>query len=239
MAKIIGQGLPGLQGGDHIGITMSLAFTFLAHHPEQWQWQGQVTLTVVPDETVFGPDGAQWLLQQYLDKLNSQQAKPPLELPKLSTQAREHDLRLSVNTGTMNGGDFVSQSATEAHAEIDFRIPPGLSIADVKTELQAITQRIPGLLFRRIKGWEPNWVNSTADIVQALERAIQQIRGATPNHAVRLPASDASRWRAQQIPAVCYGPQPLLASDVDDFAYLNDVIDCAKIYALAAIIYLT
>ena len=110
---------------------------------------------------------------------------------------------------------------------------------DIDARLTEITQRVPGVSFRHIKGWNPNWTTSDTDIVGALETAVSRIRGTLPEHVVRLPASDASRWRWQGIPAICYGPQPLLASGVDDFAYAQDVVDCAKIYALAAIAYFT
>lgn len=41
------------------------------------------------------------------------------------------------------------------------------------------------------------------------------------------------------MPGVCYGPQPTLAAGIDDYAEEQDVIDCAKVYALAALEYLS
>ena len=64
------------------------------------------------------------------------------------------------------------------------------------------------------------------------------VRGKPPALVVRLPASDASRWRRAGVQAVCFGPQPLLASGIDDFVYRKDFLDCAKIYAIAALDYL-
>lgn len=64
------------------------------------------------------------------------------------------------------------------------------------------------------------------------------MRGARPDAVVRLPASDGSRWRARGIPAICFGPQPLLASGIDDYVEEQDVVDCAKIHAMAALGYL-
>ena len=55
---------------------------------------------------------------------------------------------------------------------------------------------------------------------------------------MRLPASDVSRWRKLGIPGVCYGPQPLLASGVDDYVIEQDLLDCAKVYALASLNFL-
>jgi succinyl-diaminopimelate desuccinylase len=40
------------------------------------------------------------------------------------------------------------------------------------------------------------------------------------------------------VPAVCYGPQPTLSAGIDDYAEEQDVVDCAKTYASAALRYL-
>jgi succinyl-diaminopimelate desuccinylase len=37
------------------------------------------------------------------------------------------------------------------------------------------------------------------------------------------------------VPAVCYGPQPDLSAGIDDYAYEQDVVDCAKVYARTAL----
>lgn len=290
--RLYGIGMGNMKGGV---AALALAYAFVARNPGLWR--GQVTFTAVADETIFGPDGAQWLLARHpdlladavicgegpggmalaiaekgvfwvelearaparqgmlaeaetsaitrlaaaiseLDRLNAERATSPPGLEILTEHAGEHGLRLSVNVGTIAGGRFVSQSATRATAEIDFRIPPGLTIADIESRLDALAHRIPGLSVRQIKGWEANWTKPKESIVEAVRGAAAAVRGKRAQLVVRLPASDASRWRAQGIPAICYGPQPELASGVDDYAYEQDVVDCAKIYALSALAYL-
>ena len=65
--------------------------------------------------------------------------------------------------------------------------------------------------------------------------AVTAVRGAPPRPVVRLPGSDARRWRDLGVPAICYGPQPTLSSGIDDNALEQDLIDCAKVYARAAL----
>lgn len=290
--RLYGIGMGNMKGGL---AALALAYAFLARRQELWR--GQVTFTAVADETVFGPDGAQWLLARNpdllasavicgegpgdmglaiaekgvlwveleataparqgmlaeplssaiarlaaaiteLDRLNCERTTPPRGLEILAKDTREHGLRLSVNAGTIAGGRFISQSASRATAEIDFRLPPGLSIADIESRLAALVHCIPGLSVRQIKGWEANWTKPEEEIVEAVALAAAAVRGKEPPLVVRLPASDASRWRAHGIPAICYGPQPEPASGVDDFAYEQDVVDCAKVYSLAALAYL-
>ena len=69
----------------------------------------------------------------------------------------------------------------------------------------------------------------------ALASAAQAVRGERPAFVVRLPGSDARRWRDLGVPAVCYGPQPTLSAGIDDYVNEQDVVDSAKIYARATL----
>ena len=174
-----------------------------------------------------------------LDGWNDRRVAPPPDLGDLDPEAAGQGLRLSVNVGTVRGGHFVSQVASRAVAEVDFRVPPGLTIEAVEAEVDALLSRRPGLSWRRIKGWNPNWSPSGASIVRHMADAALAVRGAPAPRVVRLPASDAARWRRRGVEAVCFGPQPTLASGPDDYVKEQDVLDCAAIYAVAAIAYLS
>jgi succinyl-diaminopimelate desuccinylase len=93
------------------------------------------------------------------------------------------------------------------------------------------------LSWQRLKGWDPNWTALDSRMVRAVTQAAAAVRGERGGSApvVRLPASDAARWRARGAPAVCFGPQATLASGVDDAVEEQDVVDCVAIYALAAL----
>jgi succinyl-diaminopimelate desuccinylase len=82
-----------------------------------------------------------------------------------------------------------------------------------------------------VKSWDANWTALDNPLVVELATAAATVRGAAPNFVVRLPGSDARRWRDLGVPAVCYGPQPTLSAGIDDYANEQDVVDCAKIYA--------
>jgi succinyl-diaminopimelate desuccinylase len=86
-----------------------------------------------------------------------------------------------------------------------------------------------------VKSWDANWTALDNPLVVALADAAQTIRSTKPDFLVRLPGSDARRWRDLGVPAVCYGPQPTLSAGVDDYVNEQDVIDCAKVYARTAL----
>jgi len=170
-----------------------------------------------------------------LDGLNAVTATPPEGMACLILNAGAHGLRLSVNIGTLQGGGFISQRPGVASAEIDVRVPPGLALAAVEAKVHAACAAIPGVSWSRIKGWEPNWSAPDSRAAAAVSRAAAHLRGAPPDLVVRLPGSDAARWRALGVPAVCYGPQMAAASGPDDAVRAEDVVDCAKVYTLAAL----
>jgi succinyl-diaminopimelate desuccinylase len=172
-----------------------------------------------------------------LDQWNERLVQAPRELVRLDPEAARQGLRISANIGTMSGGSFVSQVAADAEAELDVRIPPGQTVDGIERQLRELFDP-DWFAIERIKAWDPNWTTADAGIVRAVESAATFVRGEPPALVVRLPASDASRWRRAGVDAVCFGPQPLLASGVDDFVYRKDFLDCARIYALAALDYL-
>lgn len=292
-----GDRLSGLGIGNMKAGTAALALATVVLHNNRTLWRGRLSMTAVADETVFGPDGAAWLLDKRpdllgdalicgegpgfmglaiaekgllwlevearaapgqgmasrrgsgaiarlativaaIDALNDEHSTSPPDAAILADHAGEHGLKISANCGTIAGGHFVSQLATRAVVQIDIRIPPGLTVADIAARIDAIVAVVPDTSWRRIKGWDSNWTPSEAEICRCVAHAAEVTCGASAALVVRLPASDASRWRARGVPAVCYGPQPTLAAGVDDYVLEDDVINCCKIYASAALRYL-
>ncbi len=158
-----------------------------------------------------------------LDGWGALRVAPPL--PSLDHPGNAEGMRLSANIGRIAGGAGFSPAVSQACAQVDLRLPPGLAIADIAARLDAL-----GLDWDLVKGWEPNWSDPACPPAQAL-RATATALGRPPRDVTRLPASDASRWRARGIPAVCYGPQPELASGVDDYVHAADLGLALAVYA--------
>ncbi len=173
-----------------------------------------------------------------VDELNSHPCPLPEELSRHWTGTEGREVSLSVNAGTVTGGTFVGQIATEAHAELDLRLPPGLSADEAEALVRERTRGIPQVTVGRIKGWDANWTDPEALITRAWTKAARELHGRETTLAVRLPASDASRWRQRGVPSLCYGPQPTWSAGVDDYAEEAEVHNCVGLYALAALNFL-
>jgi succinyl-diaminopimelate desuccinylase len=168
-----------------------------------------------------------------LDAMNETFATLPRELAGVSGGDGNLGLRLSLNAGTLAAGTVRSQVATHARAEIDIRLPPGISAQQCEAMIRA--QAGDGITIEVAKAWDANWTALDNPLVVALAAAAEAVRGARPEFVVRLPGSDARRWRDLGVPAVCYGPQPTLSAGMDDYVNERDVIDCAKIYVRTAL----
>lgn len=163
-----------------------------------------------------------------VDRWNDLRVPPPLQ--SLDHEGNWQGMRLSANIGKVEGGSGFSPAVSEAAAQIDLRIPPGMTIAEVGARLDALCGD-GRLSWDLVKGWEANWSDPDSLPAQAVREAAARVRGRAPRDVTRLPASDASRWRALGVPAVCFGPQPELASGLDDYVRREDVLDCVAIYA--------
>jgi succinyl-diaminopimelate desuccinylase len=175
------------------------------------------------------------MLLSKLDGFNDIYATLPPELAGVSGGTDELGFRLSLNAGNLSAGTVRSQIATRAIAKLDIRLPPGLTADEVEGQIRAIAANDPDIHIARVKAWDANWVAPASELALTMSAAATAVRGQAPRPVVRLPGSDARKWRALGVPAICYGPQPTLSSGIDDYAEEQDVIDCAKIYARAAI----
>jgi succinyl-diaminopimelate desuccinylase len=283
--------LYGLGTGNMKAAAVAMLLAFRRLKVQRAAWSGSVTLSLVADECVFGPDGAAFLLEAHgaevlgdwlicgegpgamglalaekglmwvrlraagrvgqgmlttrqssaparlaealieIDAWNERKIVPPLAL--LDHAGNAEGQRVSANIGRISGGAGFSPAVSAAEADIDLRLPPGLSRVEVGGWLDALcTGR--GLEWQEIKGWEANWSTPDSAPVIAIAGAAVRVRGRPAQPVTRLPASDAARWRAAGVPAICFGPQAELASGVDDHVERADFLDCIRIYAGAA-----
>ncbi|MGF2949289.1 M20 family metallopeptidase [Microbacterium alcoholitolerans] len=173
-----------------------------------------------------------------VDRLNGMRAEIPSGLIGV-VDAQDPGFELTANVGTVRAGTFIGQVAVNGTAEIDLRVPPGMTIDEAQRTITDIADRVGEVTVRRIKGWDPNWTTPESAIGRAWMTAHERNRFEAPRFAVRLPASDASRWRLRGTPALCFGPQPGLSAGVDDYAEEDEVLRCAVLFTTTAMEFLS
>src|SRR5690606_16366609 len=85
---------------------------------------------------------------------------PPPDLEPVLEQSRAHMdaeygpgaadwlVRTSVNVGTIQGGQKVNVVAEACTAQVDFRIPPGMTVGELSGRIDAIVRRHPRVTFQ-------------------------------------------------------------------------------------------
>lgn len=177
-----------------------------------------------------------------VEALTGSRGALPAELARLDGSAGSDEdgdpdpgLALTVNTGVLEAGTFIGQIATKATAKLDLRLPPGISTTQARREVEQAVRGAGSVQVHELKGWDANWTSPSSALVAAWDRASVAVTGVPARCAIRLPASDASRWRRRGVPAICYGPQPTWSAGVDDYAEEDEVLRCAAMYALTCL----
>lgn len=144
-------------------------------------------------------------------------------------------LGVTVNLGTISGGRLRNLVADQARAELDLRLPMGLSTAALERAVRAAVAGVQGIEVAVQVAWEPTATPPDAPIVQAVLEAGTEVLGRKPVATMRVGASDARLTRAAGIPTVVYGPAPRNMGAPDEHVAIADLIAVARVHALAAV----
>lgn len=143
-------------------------------------------------------------------------------------------LNVTVNLGTIAGGRLRNLVADRAEAELDIRLPAGLSTRAMLAAVRTALAPIPGIAIAVQVAWEPTVTPPDSAIVRAVGDAGEQVLGRRPAATMRVGASDARLTRAAGIPTVVYGPTPINMGAPDEHVAIADLVAVARVHALAA-----
>ena len=93
-----------------------------------------------------------------LDELNDWHVEPPPALAGALSDPNHPGLRVAVNAGILEAGDARGMIAPDARAELDVRLPPGLSLEALDARALK-TLEGSGVEYRRGRSWAANWTD--------------------------------------------------------------------------------
>jgi succinyl-diaminopimelate desuccinylase len=149
--------------------------------------------------------------------------------------------RVSVNVGTIQGGVKINMLPAECVLEVDFRLPVGLSRAQVMDKVHAILARYPMVSYEELLLGVPEASVSdpTHEMMGHLIRNATKAQGWSPQPIISLGGTDTRFWRAKGVPAFVYGCSPAGMGGVDESVSLAEFHHVTRVHALAAWDYLT
>ena len=159
----------------------------------------------------------------------------------LGTGAADVMRRVSMNVGTMRGGVAINMLPAECVLDVDFRLPVGISRADVRQMVSTITERVPEVRFEELDTGdiEANWSDPEHEMVAHLVRSAGSGPGGiTPRPVVGLGGTDTRFWRARGVPAFVHGCSPAGMGAADESVSIEEFRHVLRTHALAALDYL-
>lgn len=140
---------------------------------------------------------------------------------------------VAVSVGTLQGGGQVNLIPEAAMAEVDLRVPPGLTTAAVEREArrrvkQATRGRVEVEAFNRCDPYVTPPDATLVKLVLANAKALNR-RSVLP--VVRLGYTDGRFFRRAGIPTVVYGPAVHSMGGPDEYIEAADLLEVAAVHA--------
>jgi acetylornithine deacetylase/succinyl-diaminopimelate desuccinylase-like protein len=147
--------------------------------------------------------------------------------------------RVTVNIGTISGGVSPNLVPACASAQVDIRLPVGVTTHELEAKLDASLGRVPGVTWRALRRFEPNFTDPGHEIVARVREAAAEVLGTPPAVNMRVGGSDSRWYRLHGVPTVVYGLTPFNMGGPDEHILVEELEAVAKVHALAAFDFLT
>ena len=145
--------------------------------------------------------------------------------------------RLAVSVGTLRGGGQVNLIPEAAMAEVDFRLPPGLTTATVLKEVRRRISRAvrSGVQVDVFNQCDPYVTSPDSQLVKLVLANAKALNRRTVLPVVRLGYTDGRFFRRAGIPTVVYGPAVHNMGGPDEYIEAADLLEVAVAHAGAVL----
>jgi acetylornithine deacetylase/succinyl-diaminopimelate desuccinylase-like protein len=146
---------------------------------------------------------------------------------------------VTANIGVIGGGSKVNLMADRASAEVDVRLPVGVSVDTCLAEVRRLLDGVPGVEVDVLRRYEPSHTDPGHELFRLLRDNAEAASGRRPVVTMRVGASDARLYRLAGIPAAVYGPAPYNMGAPDEYVTVDDLTVVARVHALTALDFLS
>ena len=146
---------------------------------------------------------------------------------------------VTVNIGTMTAGLKVNLVPDRATAEVDVRLPIGVSAEACLAEAARLLAPLADVEIEVLRRFEPTATDPGHEIFRLLQDNAEEAIGRRPVLNMRIGASDARLYRGAGVPTAVYGPTPYNLGGPDEHVTLDDLRVLARVYTLTAFDFLT
>ncbi len=139
---------------------------------------------------------------------------------------------ITVNLGSIQGGEVANIIPGQAYALLDIRYPPGCSGEEVRHALTEKLESHPKVRWSVIPGsdTEPAHTPPESPLVQTVLRHARCLAAPDAVTNMRVGCTDARFFRHEGIPAVVYGPAAYNMGGVDEHVIASEVTQVFDVY---------
>jgi succinyl-diaminopimelate desuccinylase len=145
---------------------------------------------------------------------------------------------VTVNAGLIQGGTKVNLVADFCQAEVDIRLPPGVSTGKILRHVGRVVRRHRGMRYEILHLSEPNWTAPDLPFMQLVHQAAGRVTGEPPFFNISGPGTDSRVFRRVGIPVAVFGPTPYGMGAADEYVTVADYLDTVRVHALSALSFL-
>jgi succinyl-diaminopimelate desuccinylase len=142
---------------------------------------------------------------------------------------------VTVNAGLIGGGTKVNLTADQCRAEVDIRVPPGVSTADILRVVGRVVRRRRGMTYELLYRSEPNWTSPSHEFLGLVRDTATAVTGAAPLFNISAPGTDSRVFRRVGIPTAVFGPTPYFLGAANEHVTVRDYLDTVRVHALSAL----
>jgi succinyl-diaminopimelate desuccinylase len=184
-------------------------------------------LKALEGSAVRVPKDAETLIQNGRKQLRKTAEKQSVPAGNL-TRALNH---YTTNLGLINGGTKVNIVPEKCAAEVDIRVPAGGNPDAVEEFVRSVMPE--NLECKVINKALPSFTPATHPLTKVVQQSAKRVLGYMPSATYMAATSDAHHFREiLGVPTVSFGPgYDELAHVFNEFVYVKDVLNMAKVYA--------
>ena len=148
--------------------------------------------------------------------------------------------RVTVNVGVIRGGTKVNVVPDYCEAEVDVRIPYGVSPDSIIERARRLISELGGKVeVEALSRVEPSFTSPRAPVCRALEEAAEDLLGCSLMRFLMPATTDARYLRARGVPTVVYGPGAVeLAHSYDEHVSIEHLEHVSKVLCAASVRFL-
>jgi succinyl-diaminopimelate desuccinylase len=138
---------------------------------------------------------------------------------------------VTVNIGTIKGGDAPNIVPPTAEMVWDMRVPIGISTDEVIAAIREIVQDEVDVDFEVLEKGEPNYTSTSSRVVQTLAKNLKEIENKNLDLTYQWASSDAKFFRRAGTPTLQFGPSVLEGiHSFNEKVKTDDLVSAAKVY---------